>query len=138
MIHYTDLTHDEIKQLSDGCGVTARKLRVPDFIFTADCDRHDFYYARGTGAAFGWWPWQLVWWYLCGQFWLQRANIIFYYLMLHDALSKRHELLEKMIYSFLATIYFIAVCAYAVIPNPRIMCAWKTKAQILKEHSERR
>ena len=45
---YSDLP--EWVQYGNGCGPGARLLNIPDFIFTANCNHHDFNYQRGCGA----------------------------------------------------------------------------------------
>lgn len=129
MVRLKDVTPEQLALISDGCGETAKGLRVPDFIFTADCRIHDFLWARGTGWSWNshWFlPYSVIRWYLQGQYWLQRANVLFFYYMLKDAWSPRYEILEHIIYTFLATVYYIAVTLYALIPNTITMHEWRT------------
>lgn len=130
----SSFTEAEIAQISDGCGVVARGLKVPNFIFKARCDLHDVSWCRGTGYKLGS-HWliitDLLWWYLSGVFWLQRANVIFWWLMLVDAWNPRHQILEKMAYTLLATIYFIAVFFVALVPHTGRMASWRTKEETI-------
>lgn len=51
-------------QYGNGCGPGARWLNVPDFIFKASCDHHDFNFQRGCGANH-WYEnlWKAPYWY---------------------------------------------------------------------------
>lgn len=44
---FIDLTPVQQLEYGNGCGLDARLLRVPDFIFSASCAHHDFNYERG-------------------------------------------------------------------------------------------
>ena len=46
-LSFSDLAPEEKAILCDGCGAKGRGAWVPDFMFTASCDQHDFYYWRG-------------------------------------------------------------------------------------------
>lgn len=47
-LSYSDLTVEDKKLLCNGCGAKAGGwLDVPEFLFSASCDQHDFYYWRG-------------------------------------------------------------------------------------------
>ena len=46
---FTDLTLEQRLSFGNGCGLEARFLRVPQFIFNASCKQHDFNYTRGGG-----------------------------------------------------------------------------------------
>ncbi|MGI1661381.1 hypothetical protein ACRDNQ_03985 [Palleronia sp. KMU-117] len=46
---WSDLTSEQQREYGNGCGLSARFLNVPDFIFTASCQQHDFNYERGGG-----------------------------------------------------------------------------------------
>lgn len=133
-VHLSEFTTQEIAQISDGCGVMARGLKVPDFIFSARCDLHDVSWCRGTGyklfSGTIWLTDPFVW-YAIGVFWLQRANVIFWWLMLADAWNPRYQILEKMAYTLLATIYFIAVFFVALVPHTGRMTSWRTKEETI-------
>lgn len=134
MIRFRDFTAEEVKQISDGCGVMARGLNVPDFIFKARCEQHDVYFARGTGWAWDshWFlPYSIIRWYLQGQFWLQKANCEFFYWMLVDAWSPRHQIIEKLAYTVLAKIYFFAVVVATLLPSTNSMTEWRTKEETI-------
>ena len=47
MLHYRDLTQEQKKQICNGCGGKSSFIPVPEFLFHASCDHHDFYYWRG-------------------------------------------------------------------------------------------
>ena len=135
MIRFRDLSALQIRAISDGCGIVAKGLRVPDFIFKARCDIHDIYWCRGTGWAWNshWFlPYSVIRWYLQGVYWLEWANIQFYYFMLKDAWHPTNQLLEKIFYSLLATMYFLAVCFVALIPSTKRMTNWRTIDEIVQ------
>jgi hypothetical protein len=46
-LSWSDLSLPDRRLFADGCGRKGGPLNVPDFIFTARCDQHDFYYWRG-------------------------------------------------------------------------------------------
>jgi len=46
-VSFTELTKQEQDSFGNGCGLQARLLRVPQFIFKASCRQHDFNYSRG-------------------------------------------------------------------------------------------
>jgi len=47
-LRYEHLTTPQRVRLCNGCGPKARWLPVPDFMFEASCDRHDFSYWLGA------------------------------------------------------------------------------------------
>lgn len=47
MLHFADLTPEQIKIICNGCGPKGGLLKVPDFLFKASCNHHDFRYWRG-------------------------------------------------------------------------------------------
>jgi hypothetical protein len=51
---FTDLTPEQQASYGNGCGLDARLLRVPQFIFSASCRQHDFNYARGSYEVLVW------------------------------------------------------------------------------------
>jgi hypothetical protein len=51
MLHYSDLTPEQKKIICNGCGPKGNMVPVPDFLFTASCDQHDFHYWRGCTEA---------------------------------------------------------------------------------------
>ena len=46
-VTFSELTKEEQTSFGNGCGLQARLLRVPQFIFKASCTQHDFNYSRG-------------------------------------------------------------------------------------------
>ena len=113
-VHWSDFTPEEQAEFGDGCGSLARGLKVPDFIFEASCKQHDAYYYRGG------WPWHKV-----------EADVLFYWHMLKDA--TRYPWLECLIYTCLATIYFLAV---SVISWPFFTFGrWRTKEEIMAKQA---
>ncbi len=92
---YSDLSPEQKATFGNGCGLYARFLNVPDFIFTASCNQHDFNYRRGVGANH-WYEnlWKFPYYYI-------KANWDFYTHMLADA--------SKWWHYVVATIYFIVV-----------------------------
>lgn len=148
-LRFRDLSKKDIERISDGCGVVARGLRVPDFIFKARCDQHDFYTVRGTG--WDWnepfkhhvapWsyllmPYSIVRWFVQGQWYLQKANVQFLYWLQVDAWSPQNQILEKILYSFIGIVYWIAVSLWSLVMAPlrgnQAMRSWRTKEEIFK------
>lgn len=79
MIHWSDLTPEEQADYGNGCGAYANFLNVPDFIFTASCRQHDFYYSIGCGANY-WY--ENIWKF---PYYKVRADLHFGYWMLRDS-----------------------------------------------------
>lgn len=50
-IKYSDLTSAQRDQICNGCGKKGGIIPVPEFIFTACCNQHDFKYWRGHGPS---------------------------------------------------------------------------------------
>lgn len=50
-LSWKDLNAADRAAICSGCGGKGGIVPVPEFIFTASCDRHDFYYWRGGNAA---------------------------------------------------------------------------------------
>ena len=47
MKDYNELTTEERSQICNGCGAKGGHIPVPNFIFTASCDLHDYNYTIG-------------------------------------------------------------------------------------------
>lgn len=47
MLTYSELTQEQRDKISNGCGGKGSWIPVPNFIFKASCNQHDFYYWRG-------------------------------------------------------------------------------------------
>jgi len=47
MLRYRDLTPARKKQICNGCGGKSGVIPVPEFLFHASCNHHDFYYWIG-------------------------------------------------------------------------------------------
>ena len=47
MLKYSDLTAEQKAKICNGCGPKGGLIPIPDFLFKASCDQHDFYYWRG-------------------------------------------------------------------------------------------
>jgi len=47
MLRYRDLTPEQKKFICNGCGSKGAFVKVPNFLFLASCNKHDFYYWRG-------------------------------------------------------------------------------------------
>lgn len=120
-VRFRHLTPEQINIISDGCGIVARGLRVPDFIFRARCDQHDFYTIRGTGWDWNqhwFYPYSIVRWFVQGQYWLQRAHWEFFYWMVCDAWSGPYQILESILYTFIAFIYWVVVVLWGLVVPP--------------------
>lgn len=46
-LKYSDLTQEQKKIITNGCGGKGMGLKPPQFFFNASCNHHDFYYWRG-------------------------------------------------------------------------------------------
>lgn len=99
---YSDLPPDSF---GNGCGLSARFLNVPDFIFTASCNHHDFNFVRGCGAN-NWY--ENIW---KAPFWYTKANWDFFTHMLYDAWTYRGSDLVSLWYVVVSIIYFVGVMA---------------------------
>jgi len=84
-IRFRDLTDEERDIICNGCGPKGFPIPVPNFLFKASCDHHDFNY-----------------WLGCKRVHRLKADLQFYREMLKDAAGRRF-------YVFWATIYFWAV-----------------------------
>ena len=51
MLKYSDLTKAQKEFICNGCGGKGAWIKVPNFIFKASCNHHDFYYWRGKDEA---------------------------------------------------------------------------------------
>ena len=51
MIRYRDLTEEQKAIICNGCGPKGGWVPVPDFLFHASCDQHDFQYWLGCTEA---------------------------------------------------------------------------------------
>ena len=47
MLKYSDLTQEQKDFICNGCGGKGSRVPVPNFLFKASCNQHDFYYWRG-------------------------------------------------------------------------------------------
>ena len=47
MLKYSDLTIEQKKFITNGCGGKGGLINPPEFIFHDSCNQHDFYYWRG-------------------------------------------------------------------------------------------
>ena len=48
---YSDLTPEQKDKICNGCGVKGLFIKVPDFLFKASCDHHDYLYYCGYSEA---------------------------------------------------------------------------------------
>lgn len=109
-VSFKDLTPDEQAEYGNGCGLEAKLLNVPDFIFTASCQQHDFNYERGG------WFWDKV-----------KADFdFFYYMWLDASVSKR-----PILYRIVSVIYFIGVFCNPISWFAFTYGRWRTKEEIL-------
>ena len=46
-LKYSDLTEEQKEVICNGCGGKSGWLNPPEFLFSASCNQHDFYYWRG-------------------------------------------------------------------------------------------
>lgn len=94
ILRYRDLSIEEKKLITNGCGGKGGFVKPPQFFFKASCNQHDFYYWRGGD-------------------WLDRfhADWEFYKAMILDIREnvKNYKLKTRFYYFIIATIYFLAV-----------------------------
>jgi hypothetical protein len=50
-LRFADLRPDQVSMICNGCGAKGGWFNPPDWIFEADCNRHDFAYWRGGDEA---------------------------------------------------------------------------------------
>ena len=50
-LHYKDLSQLQKEIICNGCGKKGGVIPVPNFIFLASCNKHDFKYWRGCGPS---------------------------------------------------------------------------------------
>jgi len=48
LLKYKDLTEEQKKFITNGCGGKGGWIKPPNFIFKASCNHHDFLYWRGA------------------------------------------------------------------------------------------
>lgn len=89
MLKYSDLKQSEKDFISNGCGAKNGFIKVPDFIFIASCNKHDFYFYLGN-------TWKLFF----------RANRKFYKYMRLDIKNSNVSFFKKSYYHFWALNYF--------------------------------
>lgn len=77
------------------CGAGKSAFLIPDFIFTADCKKHDEYYEKGGGIV------EKV-----------MADAFFYAFMLEDISKNVSKFRKKMFYFLMATLYYIFVSLF--------------------------
>ena len=112
MLKYTDLTQSQKDSLTNGCGSKGGWFKPPNFIFTASCNQHDFYYWRGGVEAD-----RLI------------ADDKFYEFMKQDAKSCGN-LLIKAVHLFIAWFYYRMVRHFG--KDSFSYGKMKTKADLLK------
>ena len=95
-IKYRDLTDIQKKFICNGCGGKGGFINPPEFLFHADCNRHDFNYFLGYRFIDK-----------------LKADWQFYKAMLEDCLQAK-TFFKYLLYAFLATVYYIAVSIFGV------------------------
>ena len=89
-----------LKKKYCGAGITA--LFIPEFIFSADCKKHDSLWAEQGGFM------KKIY-----------ADVMFYGYMLHDILAGEYSFIRRWFYFLMATIYFVAVSTDPNVAIPR-------------------
>jgi len=84
-----------MKNKKQSCGAGKSALFIPDFIFTAQCSKHDEYYAKGGGII------EKV-----------KADTFFYAYMLDDISKGNYSFFRRFFYFDMATTYFICVSTF--------------------------
>lgn len=87
----------EIKAALDkaGCGPGRTVLFIPQFIFSASCQQHDFYYNRGGGI-----------------FDKVEADLMFFAHMAKDIANSEASFGKKCLYMLAAKLYFLWVMTF--------------------------
>ena len=106
---FNQLSYEQQKEYGNGCGLTARWLRVPQFIFVASCRHHDFNYERGAGYV-GYfkgifWPLNIFEYIGKGIVYKTKADWDFFRHMLRDAYWSPRPLF----YGICSIVYFFGV-----------------------------
>jgi len=91
-LRYRNLTPKAIEMICNGCTVKGGFFKVPNFLFDASCNQHDFYYWRGYTDE-------------CRK----KADKMFYEAMLEDAKKPEYGFFESNFYKLWAWSYYIAV-----------------------------
>ncbi len=108
-LKFSSLTEQQKSIMLNGCGTKGGWVDVPDFIFTACCNHHDFKYWRGKGPSL----FSLEFLRSPIQYFLQKKNdrlmadAQFLKMMIKDAETFDEETKTK--YIIIAYIYFKAV-----------------------------
>lgn len=133
---FTQLKLSERQEYGNGCGLSARWLRVPQFIFTASCRHHDFNYERGTSyrpISREWLP-NAVWYALTFIAWKLKADTDFYRHMIDDAMRSP----RPFFFFCCSTVYYIGVLfapmAWIAFTGGR----WRTLDEILARDREQK
>jgi hypothetical protein len=106
---FSVLTEEQKEKLLNGCGTKGGWIDIPDFIFTACCNHHDFKYWKGKGPSIL----SLEFWKSPFQYFLQKKNdrliadAQFLRMMIKDAETYEEDLKNK--YILISYIYFKAV-----------------------------
>jgi hypothetical protein len=90
-VRFNDLTPQERSIICNGCGPKGGIVPVPDFIFTACCDHHDFNY-----------------WLGCREIQRKKADLQFYREMVRDACRARDNKTRAK-FNRIALVYYCAV-----------------------------
>ena len=89
VLRYVDLTQVQKGLICNGCGGKGSIIPVPNFLFKASCNQHDFYYWRG-----------------CTEDAREAADDAFYKYMNIDVAESGKSLLVKVWYYSWAYVYY--------------------------------
>lgn len=92
MLHYSELTPTQKQEITNGCGAKGSWIKVPNFLFKASCNQHDFYYWRGATEKYR-----------------EKADKEFYDMMKIDIASRNYWFVKRMWYKTWAKTYYEAV-----------------------------
>ena len=110
-VSWNDLTPEERKGYGNGCGLSLRLLDVPDFMFRASCQQHDFNYERGGGL-----------------YYKLKADADFFAAMVDDCEFTNHP----TFWFFIAGIYYLGVTLNPIAYFAFSYGRWRTKEEILE------
>jgi len=92
MLRYSDLTQVQKDNICNSCGGKGSLIPVPNFLFKASCNQHDFYYWRGGTESDR-----------------EAADDAFYKYMKIDIAEGTYTFVDALWYHTWALVYYLAV-----------------------------
>lgn len=91
-VKFKDLTLEEVKEYTNGCGSKGSFVKAPNWTFTASCRKHDYSYTLGGQEKDR-----------------KKADLGFYDAMLVDCSQYKHKPLLMIYFIIWARIYYLSV-----------------------------